>query len=230
MSCNRLRSALLEWLVYRGHIVPVVPAFPYRHWANSSLPLRLLPAIVLGLSFAGWALGQSPTQPPSQPKSQQTQTPAVPVPAKAKAGKDKAEADKVYTDEDVENLPPGGVSVIGPTAPPAGDTSAKGPAPAAPKAANQSAKAAYWKARYAAARDKLAQDEKALPVLQSQLEAERVQESSVDEDTGQVNSDLFMDLLNRIDAVKLAVENDKQALSELDEEFRKAGGLPGWIR
>jgi small-conductance mechanosensitive channel len=183
--------------------------------------------------------GQSPSQPPTQPASQQAQPGAIPVPTKTTTGpaktetkidaKDKAAtADKVYTDEDVENLPPGGVSVIGSANTSAGAVTAN--KQTAPKRADKKAQAAYWKARYTAARDKLAQDEKALPDLQSQLEAERVQQWSVDECTGQVNSDLFMDLLQRIDATKQAIQDDKQALSDLDDEFRKAGGLPGWIR
>lgn len=52
----------------------------------------------------------------------------------------------------------------------------------------------------------------------------------MDEDTGQVYSDAFMDLLNQINTMKQAVEHDKQILSDLHDEFRHAGGQPGWIR
>ena len=52
----------------------------------------------------------------------------------------------------------------------------------------------------------------------------------MDPDTGQVHSDTYMDLLHQIDSTKLAIQHDKKALSDLHEEFRHAGGLPGWIR
>jgi hypothetical protein len=151
----------------------------------------------------------------------------------AATNKDDSAPSKVYTDDDVDALPPSGISVVGSATPPpsASGTNGKPPAgPAATTQADKNAKAAYWRARYAAARDKLAQDQKALPSLQSQLETERVQQNLVDEDSGQVYSDLFMYLLQKIDDTKLAIQNDQQALSDLDEEFRKAGGLPRWIR
>ncbi len=66
--------------------------------------------------------------------------------------------------------------------------------------------------------------------MQSRLEDERVQQESVDEDTGQVNSDWFVELQQQIAATRAAIKSDKQALSDLHEEFRRAGGLPGWIR
>lgn len=200
--------------------------------------LRFVCMPVLALSFSSWTLAQAPVRPPSPPPPHPQQGPSPVVPVSAKTNLDSAKmktekdsaatADKVYTDEDVESLPPGGISVIGPAPSPAGADAAKDQAAA--KRVDKKAQAAYWKARYTAARDKLAQDQKALPELQSELEAERVQQWSVDECTGQVNSDLFMDLLRRIDATKQAIDNDRQALSDLDDEFRKAGGLPGWIR
>jgi cytoskeletal protein RodZ len=206
------------------------------HLRESLVSLRFAPVLFLFLALGSWTVGQTPAQPPSQTKPQQSPPAAIPVSAKANTDSDKtkadknsaAAADKVYTDEDVESLPPGGISVIGPAPSPANAAAVN--RQAAAKRADKKAQAAYWKAHYTAARDKLAQDQKALPELQSELEAERVQQWSVDECSGQVNSDLFMDLLRRIDETKQAIENDKQALSDLDDEFRKAGGLPGWIR
>lgn len=170
---------------------------------------------------------QQAPQPPSQP-AQQSPGPVAP---KTKAGNRNSPSGKVYTDKDLEALPSGAVSVVGPAtpAPSAAGTAPSRSAPAKP-ANNTAQTAAYWKARFTAARNKLDQDQKALPALQSQLEDERVEQYSVDEDTGQVNSDLFMDLLHQIEAAKLAIQKDKRALSNLHEEFRRAGGLPGWIR
>jgi hypothetical protein len=193
-------------------------------------PKVLLPLIV-ALSLAGLAQAQS--QPQTPPQSQQTQPASVAVPPKATPVKSNSAPVKVYRNHDVAALPPGGVSVVGPAAPPPGAANAKADSTArtaAAKQAAEAAKAAYWKARFTAARNKLAQDQQALPSLQSQLETERVQGDFVDEDTGQVYSDEFVSLLQQIGATKAAIQNDKQALSDLHDEFRRAGGLPGWIR
>jgi hypothetical protein len=167
----------------------------------------------------------------AQPNSQQTpQSPGAVAP-KANTGSHIPPSDKVYTDSNVKALPHGTVSVVGPATPAPGAASKAPIGSASATPADQTAStAAYWKARFTAARNKLDQDQKALPVLQSQLGDARVQQDSVDEDTGQVNSDEFMDLMHQIDATKRAIQKDKKALSDLHEEFRRAGGLPGWIR
>jgi hypothetical protein len=188
-------------------------------------------------TLAGMAPAQSQSAPSPAPQPQaQPQPQPKPVPRKtvasiadaarkAKSERDASAPKKVYTNDRVAALPPGGVSVVG----------SSGPAPGAisqnAKPADDTAKlAAYWKARFTAARQKLAQDKKALPALQAQLNAERVQEDSVDVCTGQVHSDTYMDLLQQIDSTKVAMRNDTQALSALHDEFRHAGGQPGWIR
>jgi hypothetical protein len=212
------------------------PRFPRRH-QKSPAALSTIFLLVLTLSLPVSLLAQSQSQsqtPPPPPKSQQTKNPASGATPKAKTDKDDSASSKVYTDDDVDALPPGGVSVVGPATPPRAtadsNTKAIAGGSMSPTRTDKGAKAAYWRARYAAARGKLAQDQKLLPSLQSQLEIERVQQNLVDEDTGQVYSDLFVYLLQKIDDTKLAIQNDQQALSDLDEEFRKAGGLPGWIR
>ena len=192
--------------------------------------------LLVVLWLTGLALAQPQPQSPPQPQSnsQQAQPSTTGVKAKPKTDKDNSAAGKVYTDEDVKSLPAGGVSVVGPATPPRDTTNSDGEAPARAALASESDKTAkaeaYWKARFAAARNKLAQDQKALPALQSQLETERVQQDLLVGDTTQVYSDEFMDLLHKIDAMKLEIQNDKRALSDLHEQFRKAGGPPGWIR
>jgi hypothetical protein len=192
------------------------------------------PVLVVAFWLTNLALAQTQTPPQPQPKSRQTQASPTGVTPKPKTDKDNSAADKIYTNDDVERLSPGGVSVVGPPAPPPSGARTNGEAPARSALANQADKTekakAYWQARFAAARNKLAQDQKALPVLQSQLETERVQQDLLVGDTTQVYSDEFVDLLKKIDTLKLEMQHDKQALSDLHEEFRKAGGLPGWIR
>ena len=234
MTYNRLRSVLPETLTFRRRIVSGLPSW---HRQQPPPAARIVPLLLVAISLAGLALAQSQSQtpPPPQPKSQQTQSSPVAASPKAKADKDNSATGKVYTNHDLKELPPGDISVVGPATSPPGAASRKGKAPARSASANQADQdakaAAYWKARFTVARNKLAQDQEALPSLQRQLETERVQQDSdLVDDTGQVYSDLFMDLLHRIDATKLAIQNDKQALNDLHDEFRKAGGLPGWIR
>jgi len=197
--------------------------------------LAMAQPLLVALSLMGLALAQpQPQSPPQpQPNSQQAQPSPTGVRPKPKADKDNV-AGKVYTDEDVERLPANGVSVVGPTTPPQDTTGTNREAPAHADLANESEKTAkaeaYWKARFAVARNKLARDQKALLALQSQLETERVQQDLLVGDTTQVYSDEFMDLLHRVDAMKLEIQNDKRALNDLHEQFRKAGGLPGSIR
>jgi len=165
---------------------------------------------------------------PPKPQTVPRRIPVVSVADAARNAKAKVDASapqKVYTNDRVAELPPSSISIVGP--PP----TAPGAAKPKPMPADDTAKlAAYWKARFTAAREKLAQDRKTLPALQTQLDIERVQEYTVDEDTGQVYSDTYMDLLHEIDTMKVSIQNDKQALSDLHDEFRHAGGQPGWIR
>ena len=180
------------------------------------------PALLVALWSTNPVLAQSQTQTPPQPepKSRQAQPSPTGVTPKSKTEKDNSAADKVYTNDDVERLPSGGVSVVGPPAPPPSAATTNGEASARSGLANQADKTAkakaYWQARFVAARNK--------------LETERLQQDLLVGDTTQVYSDEFMVLLNKIGALKLEIQNDKQALSDLNEEFRKAGGLPGWIR
>lgn len=198
----------------------------------SWLARRLVEAPLAVFLLAGLALAQSQSD-----SSQTAQQQAQPLPRKtiavtvadaardAKSKVDESAPQKVFTNDDTAALPTNGVSVVGP--PPPAPRAAK----AKPKPVDDTAKlAAYWKARFTAARQKLAQDQKAPPILQNQLNVENVQELVMDPDTGQVYSDTHEDLLQQIDAAKIAIQDDKHALNDLHNEFRHAGGLPGWIR
>ncbi len=199
-----------------------------------SLAGRFGLALAAFLPFTGITLAQSPSTPPPQSQTQKQPATIADAARQTKSKQDESAPQKVYTNDDMAALKREDTSIPGTPTPTANHANTQGKAQASPASAeppNDAAKAAaYWRARFTAAREKLAQDEKALPVLQSQLELERVQQYSVDEDSGQVYSDTFMDLLQQIDAMKLTIKEDKQALSDLHDEFRHAGGLPGWIR
>jgi len=189
---------------------------------------------IFSLAAVGLAQSQSSTAPAPQPQQQsqpQTSPRRIPVVSvadaahNAKSKEDESVPQKVFTNDDAAALPPGGISIVGPPPP------APGAAKPKTKPADDTAKlAAYWKARFTAAHQKLAKDKSALPGMLAELKVESLQEIVLDSDTDQVYSDTYMDLIHQIDLTKQAIQNDKQALSDLHDEFRHAGGLPGWIR
>ena len=81
-------------------------------------------------------------------------------------------------------------------------------------------------------RDKIAQSEKELDLLQRELEKAQVQyypdpqkalmEQNSRKDINQTTS--------KIDAKKKEIEQLKQSFSDLEDDLRKAGGDPGWAR
>jgi hypothetical protein len=141
---------------------------------------------------------------------------------------------KVYTNEDIANLK-GSVSVVGaptPTAPPEG-TAPAAPAAAAKAAAKPEVKdEAYWRAKFADARRKLADDTKEADILQREYNLkeqqfysnpnvalrEQYSRADLNKTSGEIN------------AKKADVEKDKQAISTLEDQLRESGGDSGWAR
>lgn len=208
-------------------------------WLAGSMAVTVT---VLSLAGAAFAQSQAPSSTPPQQQEQpapqtqaqpkpQTQPRRIPTPTVADMARETesrvedSAPQKVFTNDDAADLPSGGVSVVGAPPPPPG--AAKTIAKPADTTVQQ---AAYWKGRFTAARQKLAQDKKALPALQTQLDAQRVWEDPGDPDSGQLYSDYYVDLRHQIDAMKITIQNDKKALNDLYDEFHHAGGQPGWIR
>ena len=157
--------------------------------------------------------------------------------AARKARAQKKESDKpakVFTNEDLGGLR-GTISVVGSEAAPApaGGTGAAADKTKTPK---EDAKKtgtgdeAAWRAKFAAARKTLAQDEKELDILQREFNLK--QQQFYQDPTAAMKEQHSRDDLNKtqseIDAKKQDVEKDKHALSDLEDELRRAGGEPGW--
>jgi chromosome segregation ATPase len=89
---------------------------------------------------------------------------------------------------------------------------------------------AAWRAKFAAARKILADDMRELDILQREFNLK--QQQFYQDPNAALKQQYSRDDLNKtqseIDAKKQAVERDKQALSGLEDELRKAGGDPGW--
>ncbi len=151
--------------------------------------------------------------------------------------KDSAKAAKVFTNEDMGSLR-GTINVVGaePAPAPAGgaDAADKTKTPAKtpkdePKKAGPSEEAS-WRAKFATARKVLAQDQKEMDILQRELNLKQ-QQYSQDPNWAMHEQNTRGDInktRDEIDAKRQDVEKDKQALSDLEDALRKAGGDPGW--
>ena len=186
-------------------------------------------------------------QPSSQPNTAQSQkpdaqtkpsaqssdsAPAKPDPIVAAARrareerKDQAKPAKVFTND---NLPTtGGVSSVGETSPTAGTDKASG----SEGSASLDTQEKTWREKFAALRHKLEQDQQELDVMQRELGVLDVQ--YYNNPVKAMQQELTRSDINKktadIDAKKAQIEADKQAISDAEDELRKAGGDSGWAR
>ena len=160
---------------------------------------------------------------------------------------------EVFTNDNIDTVK-GTISVVGETpAPPddqasadeKGDKKDKGKMPAADKSkgpakddktgASGGDKSAaqdegYWRQTFADARKKLASDAHELDVLQRDYNLKQQQYYS-DPNVAmrqQFSRQDLIDTKTQIDDKTAAVAADKQAISDLEDDLRKAGGDPGW--
>jgi chromosome segregation ATPase len=159
---------------------------------------------------------------------------------KARAQKKDSKPGKVFTNDDMGGLK-GTISVIGNDPAPASATdkanekaeNAKADdkkTPGADAKKETSKDEPYWRARFAEARKVLAADTKELDILQRELNLKQEQYSQ-DPNWAMHQQNSREDInktRDEIDAKKQDVEKDKQRLSDLEDELRKAGGDAGW--
>jgi hypothetical protein len=195
--------------------------------------LRKLSFTVLGVTFAAITLCAAAQQ--AQAQRQQQQDSIVEAARKAREQQKKeTKPAKVYTNEDITQLK-GDVSVVGPApapAPAAAPASDKGATPGKAAASDDTnAKdEAGWRKKFAEARKTLADDSKELDILQREFNLKQQQYYSdpnvaLREQNSRKDLD---DTQAQIDAKKADVAKDTQAISDLEEALRKAGGDPGW--
>ena len=91
---------------------------------------------------------------------------------------------------------------------------------------------AYWRKHATELHDKLAQAEKELDVLQRELEKGQVQYYSDPQKamTQEYSRSDINDKTAKIDAKKKEIDGLKQQISNLEDDARKAGADPGWVR
>ena len=173
--------------------------------------------------------------PPAQPAAQTPQaTPAQKDSLVAAAHrsrdekKDQSKPAKVFTNDDLPAA--GGISSVGEAAAPGENGTGDGKAPAADASSPNDEKT--WRARFATLRHKLEQDQQELDVMQRELGVLDVQYYG--NPVKAMQQDLTREDINKktgdIDAKKQQIVADQQAISDLEDDLRKAGGDSGWAR
>lgn len=142
--------------------------------------------------------------------------------------KDAVKPAKVFTDDNVGDIR-GQISVVGSQPAPQADDAKKDDTKTA-NASDGKKDEAYWQARFAAARKQLADDTREVDILQREFNLK--QEQYYQDPTAAMKQQYSRADLDKtqsdIDAKKQAVEKDKQAISDLEDELRRSGGEPGW--
>jgi chromosome segregation ATPase len=198
------------------------------------LSLGVAAAVLLFVPASGFAYQQNQSaQSPQQPAAQAPQAaPAAQQDSLAAAARRSREEKKeqpkakVFTNDDLPTA--GGVSSVGESTGtnPAGD----GKAPAADAASGGDEKT--WRAKFATLRHKLEQDQQNLDVMQRELSQLDIQ--YYNNPVKAMQQDLTREDINKktsdIEAKKQQIEADRQAISDAEDDLRKAGGDSGWAR
>jgi hypothetical protein len=205
------------------------------------MKLRIAAIIVTGFAFGGVSIGTHAArlsnsadpalqqQSESQSQTQGTQQDSVAEAARKAREKAKAEGPvkKTFTNDTLANMGSNHVSVM------------SNPTPAKDVAADQAKAAAatepkkdetYWRKRFADARAKLATAEKELDI--SQRELNLLQTQYYADPNKALQQQLTRDDINKktayVDEKKQQVADLTQAIEDLKDEMRHAGGEPGW--
>lgn len=201
--------------------------------------------MAVGLCLTAWGSYAQDQSPP-----QQTGDPVADAARKAREEKQKKDAQKpkkVYTDDDIKPATPDKPEVQNASAGSAA-SGAEGATAATQAGAAQGADAAAnkdnadekedpngekaWRKRFAEQRQKIANAEKELDVLQRELQKAQVQYYA--DPTKAMNEQNNREEINaktaKIEAKKKEVADLKQQLDDMESDLRKAGGDPGWAR
>jgi len=173
---------------------------------------RLIAVLILIGAFAGRAYGQTLAD---VAKKEEDRRKKVAAPA------------KVYTNKDLSPTP------AGPPAPPATTPAAK---PADEKAGKETEKEPakdqeYWSSHMKALQQQLDRDSTFADALQSKINALTTDFSARDDPAQRavIERERQKSIAEQ-NRLKKAIEDDKKAIADLQEEARRAGVPPGWLR
>jgi len=149
--------------------------------------------------------------------------------AARKAREQKKDTTKTAKTFDNDNMPTqGGISTVG-----EGTTAAAGGNEGSQEsAAKPASDEKSWRAKFADLRHKLEQDQANLDVMQRELGVLNTQFYT--DPTKAMQQELTRSDINNkiadIDKMKAQIQADQQAISDAEDDLRKAGGDPGWAR
>ncbi|HEV2305143.1 MAG TPA: hypothetical protein VGR93_06470 [Candidatus Acidoferrales bacterium] len=231
-SASKLEASDIEQ--YEHLWIPEVKIMRRAIWLAAFLAAFAMPAI----SFAQQPPAQSEQAAQSSSKPQTgkkteakgsatTQSLAEAARKASQAEKKAPKATMVFTNDNIPTTG-NGISVVGKeaSAPQSSTATSKKSG-----AANKSQEAA-WRQKFADARHKIEQDQKELAIMQRELGELNVQyyPDPTKALTQSVSRDDIVKKQAAIDAKQKQLEADQQALSNLEDELRAAGGDPGWAR
>jgi len=151
---------------------------------------------------------------------------------KAQEAKKNAPKAKMTIDNDNLGTLTGTINVVGEEPAPSGDQAnkAEGEKTTKPGEKTPAKDEAYWRSKFTAANNKLADDQHELDILQREFNLK--QDQFYTNPTAQLKQEYSRQDLNdtktKIDAKAAVVDQDKMDISNLEDELRQAGGDPGW--
>jgi len=176
---------------------------------------RLIAVLILIGAFAGRAYGQTLAD---VAKKEEERRKTAPAPA------------KVYTNKDLSPTPPAAppTAAAAPAAKPADDKTAAGKDSTEKE---QPKDQEYWSSRMKALQQQLDRDSTFADALQSKINALTTDFSARDDPAQRaiIERERQKSIAEQ-NRLKKAMEDDKKAIADLQEEARRAGVPPGWLR
>jgi chromosome segregation ATPase len=167
-------------------------------------------------------------QTPKQSQGTQQESVAEAARKAREKAKTAAPAKKTYTNDTVSELRGSEISVVGSATSLSKDTAPDQAKPAVPPEVKKDE--TYWRKRFADLRTKLSLAEREVDVAQRELNLLQTQYYA--DPNKQLQQQLTRDDINdktaKIDEKKAEVAKLTQALEDLKDELRHAGGEPGW--
>lgn len=155
--------------------------------------------------------------------------------------KETKQAGKVYTNKDLKPVPPAPSQTPSSAGQPAPDSAAGSPSPRTASAESKPAADAppragtrdreYWNRRITESREQLDRDRTLVEALQTRINSLTTDFVNRDDPAARAEIERErMKALAELDRLKKAVDEDVKAIAALEEEARRAGVPPGWLR
>jgi hypothetical protein len=145
-------------------------------------------------------------------------------------------AKKTYTNDDLKQVPPpAGTPAADSAVKPSSDKDAAAKAEPekvdATKPAEPAKDEAFWRGRITQAREELRRNEMFSETLQVTINSQTADFVNRDDPAQRaVIADNRQKSLAELDRVKSEIEKNKKAIADIEEEARRAGVPPGWLR